>query len=364
MSSIQEAKDQLNDVIKKSRVDMYKPIQIAEVLRYSRLNIDKALQITELATYKNKSCKWRDEVTKVLLGKSCTSSANYQHDLWNAVPPESLKLLDTENKRTNGGVERYIYLKFSEKQKTIASIIAYIESTESKKFELSELLQFFKLNPGIKRSIDKAYEIVTYSLFETIIVALETKITVSVPSKKQNLLNEFSDLAKVLLGLQEGHNSWEFAAHIYRVGVTNAADRGLDMWANFGPAIQIKHLTLDTETAKKIIDQIESDHIVIVCRDTDKNIIQTITQQIGWGQRVRGIIQESELISWYDRCLKGKFSNELAKPLLECIANSFRKEFPHSVALADFLEERKYITIIVDSFWTTNNDIDKIKTDQ
>ena len=33
-------------------------------------------------------------------------------------------------------------------------------------------------------------------------------------------------------------------ARVYRVGVTNAADRGLDMYSNWGPAIQIKHLSL------------------------------------------------------------------------------------------------------------------------
>lgn len=219
------------------------------------------------------------------------------------------------------------------------------------------MLKLFRTNSGIKRSIDKAYEIVAYSLFETVVVALETKITVSIPLTKQALLNEFSDLAKVLLGLKEGQDSWDFIAHIYRVGVTNAADRGLDMWANFGPAIQIKHLTLDAEMAKRITDQVESDYIVIVCRDTELNVIQTLTQQISWGQRVRGIIRESELIAWYDRCLKGKFSNELAKPLLKCLTDSFRKEFPHSVALADFLEEREYLVLTVDSVWATDNDM-------
>ena len=33
-----------------------------------------------------------------------------------------------------------------------------------------------------------------------------------------------------------------------------AADRGLDMYSNWGPAIQIKHLSLDVELAKNIVD--------------------------------------------------------------------------------------------------------------
>ncbi len=175
----------------------------------------------------------------------------------------------------------------------------------------------------------------------------------SIPSIKQDLLNEFSDLAKALLGLDKNQNKRVFKAHIYRVGVTNAADRGLDMWANFGIAIQIKHLTLDEEIAQNIIDKVESDHIVIVCRDAHADVIKIIAQQISWGQRVRGIILESELINWYNRCLRGEFSNLLAKPLLQYLSDNFRKEFPQSIALIDFLEERKYLKLKIkdDDIW-------------
>lgn len=55
-------------------------------------------------------------------------------------------------------------------------------------------------------------------------------------------------------------------AKIYRVGVTNAADRGLDMYSNWGPAIQVKHLSLDVSLAENIVSDISSDRIVIVCK--------------------------------------------------------------------------------------------------
>jgi type II restriction enzyme len=114
------------------------------------------------------------------------------------------------------------------------------------------------------------------------------------------------------------------------------------MWANFGPAIQIKHLTLNPELAQNIVDQIESDHIVIVCRDADVAVIKMITTQISWGQRVRGIVCQSELINWYDLCLRGKYAQILSQPLINCLSDSFRKEFPHSIALTEFLAERNY----------------------
>ncbi|WP_084386926.1 HaeII family restriction endonuclease [Anabaena sp. CA = ATCC 33047] len=357
MPTFEDAKERLDTIINKARVDLYKPIQIAEVLRHSRLNGD--LNIQDKNTYQNPSIAWRDEVTRRLLGKICTSSARYQHDVWNstAMYPELLAVLDTENKRTQGGVERYIYLRFNERQETVGSIIAFVESTSPKDFHLSVLLEKFIKQRGIRRSIDKAYEIVTYSLFETIVVALSTTIKVSIPSENKELLAEFSDLTGVLLGLEVGKESWEFPAHVYRVGVTNAADRGLDMWANFGPAIQVKHLTLDSKLAQTIIDQVESDNIVIVCRDADAEVIKVVTQQISWGQRVRGIVRESQLIEWYERCLRGQFAAQLAYPLIERLANSFKSEFPQANAIVDFLEERKYLSIPVDEIWVTEIDV-------
>lgn len=353
MSAVQEAKDRLDLLIKKARVDMYKPIHIAEVLRHSRLGADVKIDVEVLDSFRNPSLRWRDAVTNLLLGKVSTSSARYQHDVWNetAMPTRLLTILDQENKHTEGGVERYIYLRFNERQETVAGMIAFIERSTQKTFYLGELLDKFTKQAGIKRSVDKAYEIIAYSLFETVVCALQATIKVSVPASSKNLLGEFSDLAKVLLGVESGKTSWEVDAHIYRVGVTNAADRGLDMWANFGPAIQVKHLTLDNSLAQTIVDQVESDHIVIVCRDADAKVIQAVAHQISWGRRVRGIVSESELLAWYERCLRGENSALLAKPLLKRLSDGFKAEFPQAGTMVAFLEEREYLSGKTDKRW-------------
>ena len=342
MPTLQQAKERLDSIINKGRVDLYKPIQIAEVLRHSRLNKD--VVIMGISTYQTPSLRWRDSVSRQLLGKKSTSSARFQHDVWSdtAMPPDFLTVLNQENQLHNGIVEAYIYSRFQDRQGTVSDIIHYITHSTAESFSLPTLLSQFLVHAGIRRSIDKAYEIVTYALFETIVVALETTISVSVPQHKENLLHAFADLAQVLLGLQPTEMSRQSPAHIYRVGVTNAADRGLDMWANFGPAIQVKHLTLDSNATQMIADQVESDHVVIVCRDIDAQVITAISQQISWGQRVRGIVKESDLILWYERCLRGKFSQDLATPLLQQLKNGFNAEFPQTHAIADFLDERAY----------------------
>ncbi|MFZ5502364.1 MAG: HaeII family restriction endonuclease [Pseudomonadota bacterium] len=226
-----------------------------------------------------------------------------------------------------------------------------IRKASAKSFELDKLFDKFARQDETKQSIGKLYEIVACSLFETIFAAIKPTVRIGVLSANKKLLGEFSDLAKVLLGVESGKTSWEVDAHIYRVGVTNAADRGLDMWANFGPAIQVKHLTLDNSRAQIIVDQVESDHIVIVCRDADAKVIQAVTHQISWGRRVRGIVSESELLAWYERCLRGENAALLAKPLLKRLSDGFKAEFPQAETMVAFLEERGYLSGKADKKW-------------
>lgn len=351
MPTLEEAKVRLDLIIGKSRVDLYKPIHIAEVLYRSRTVGD--FDITKLETFQNPSLRWRNEVTQKLAGKVSTSSARYQHDVWSetAMTAEFLIVLDKENKRTNGAIEKYIYARYGERQGTVSSVISAIKEAAPEKFKLENLLELFVKESGIRRSIDKAYEIVVYSLFETVILALEAKVKVSVAETSRPLLQEFSDLAKVLLGVEDNKLSWEQTAHIFRVGVTNAADRGLDMWANFGVAVQVKHLTLNEKLANSISNQVESDSLVIVCKDAEANVIETVLKQIGYGARVRGIVKESDLIKWYEKCLRGKFSDKLAKPLLERLLNGFEAEFPFSTTLAEFLGNRGYDSLEIPELW-------------
>lgn len=351
MATLEEAKARLDYIIKISRVHLYKPIQIAEVLYRTRTKGD--VDPSKLDTYQNASLRWRDEVTMRLTGNRSTSSARFQHDVWNttAMSPSLLAVLDKANKETHGAVERYVYLRYGERQGTVSRVITVINEATSEDFQLESLLELFIKEAGIRRSIDKAYEIVVYSLLETVITALEAKVRVSINESNKPILKEFSDLAKILLGIDENMLSWEQDAHVYRVGVTNAADRGLDMWANFGVAVQVKHLTLNENLANAIAGQVESDRIVIVCRDADAKVIEIVLKQIGWGQRVCGIIKESNLIEWYEKCLRGKFSKKLAEPLLERLRDGFEAEFPHAKTLADFMQERGYADLEVPGIW-------------
>jgi hypothetical protein len=267
--NIQEAKQSLDKVINKSRVHLYKPIQVAEILFRDR--IQKDINLTDLETYRNPSKKWRDTICLQFLGRTSTSSARYQDDIFNenAIPSSVLESLGNENRQKNGIVEAYIYKRFSERFSQMSSALAYSTENDKDTFQLKEFISLFWAEAGLKRSIDKIYEIIVFSLFSAITDAMELSVEVSYNPEKSNILADFQDFAENILSLNKDQSSFKTKAKVYRVGVTNAADRGLDMWANFGLAIQIKHLSLSEELAENIVSSVTADRIVIICKSAE-----------------------------------------------------------------------------------------------
>ena len=351
-ADISQAKQVLDRVIAKQRVHMYKPIQVAEILyrvRRSELAIDQVEN--ELESYRNPSKRWRDAVSRLLLDQVCTSSQKFQDNLFesNAVPPRTLAMLAQAN--IHGIVERYIYQKFREKQRRILRLGRLLSEATVETFDLEAFLSEFQYDKGIKRSIDKAFEIVVYALFNTLVTHLRIAITISADPAEIDLLKEFEEFARLLLGIDVQNPTVSLPARLYRAGATNAADRGLDIWANFGPAIQVKHLTLTEDLAEHISSEIAADRIVIVCKDGEKEIINRVCQQLG--RRIQGIIVQSQLVKWYGQALHGHFSDRLGADLLNSLGQEFRNEFPFSETFRAFYEEREYHKILDPSspFW-------------
>ena len=333
------AKDALDSVITKSRVHLYKPIQIAEILFSQRTNSDLNIDLMELETYRTRSKKWRDIVCMQFLGRVSTSSAKFQDNLFedNAIPPVLLSSLGNENIENNGIVEAYIYKKFEEKHMQLENALNYCLQSTKENFELMGFLNQFWEQPGLKRSLDKIFEIVIYSLFEVITTAMKVKIDIYYDSEAKGILSEFSEFAEKVLNLNAENNRKTLDAHFHRVGVTNAADRGLDMYANFGSVVQIKHLSLDEDLAKDVVTSITSNKIIIVCKSVEENTINSLLTQIGWRSRIQAVITVDELISWYEKALTGTFSDELGEKIISTLSDEIKNEFP-SVGNNDFQE--------------------------
>jgi type II restriction enzyme len=87
------------------------------------------------------------------LGRTSTSSARYQDDVFNdnAVPPEALVILGKENRKKNGIVEAYIYKKFKDRFLQLSSGLEYCSSHEKQLFNLTNLLQISGMNQFEKK---------------------------------------------------------------------------------------------------------------------------------------------------------------------------------------------------------------------
>lgn len=350
MASKEEAKSALDKVIQKSRVHLYKPIQIAEILYRDR--VYKDINLGNLEDYRTKSKKWRDDISSELLGRVCTSSSKFQDNLFddNAVPPTIIEVLGEENRATNGAVEAYIYRLFSNKHSQLEEALNYCLAATPSKFQVKHFIDSFWNEPGLKRSIDKIYEIIVYALFSTLVETLCLRVEVSIDEKKADLLNEFKDFAKKVMSLDAGHLSHIQEAKVYRVGVTNAADRGLDMYSNWGPAIQIKHLSLDVKLAENIVSSVSSDKVIIVCKDAEKDVIVSLLTQIGWRNHIQSIVTENDLIRWYEKALRGQYAEQMANMLLSALCEEISLEFPSVDTIPQSLKNRHYERI-QDNFW-------------
>lgn len=337
-------KKALDKIINKSRAHMYKPTQIAEILYRDRVHRDIKLDVLE--TYRNLSKKWRNLISKKLVGRVCTSSAKYQDNVFedNAVPPKILSKLGKTNRSEEGSVEKYIYGRFKNKFSNMNSALKYCSDKPIKEFELSKFLDLFRLSTELKRSVDKIYEIVVYALFSTLVKVMGIEIKIKIKDFQNPIFKEFEDFSEKILGLNLLTLRKNSPAKLFRAGVTNAADKGLDIWGNFGVAIQIKYLSLTEELAEEVVDSISSDRIIIVCDDAEEKIILSLLNQLGWRAKIQSIITFKELDEWYEKALRGRYSDRIGMKVISSLERQIKLEFPstNKAVLDDFFVDRDY----------------------
>lgn len=262
-----------------------------------------------------------------------------------------MDILGEVNCRSNGGVEAYIYRMFNSRRNQLSIALHYCLRSTPNEFNIKHFIDMFWKEPGLKRSLDKIYEIIVYSLFASILDALEFNVEVSINMDKIDIFRYFSDFTDKIVNLNVENPKLMQTAKIFRVGVTNASDRGLDMYSNWGPIIQIKHLTLNEELAGNIVDSVTSDRVIIVCKNAEQSTITLLLSQIGWKSRIQSIVTEENLIDWYDRALKGNYSNIMGEDLLYRLANEIKNEFPSVEEKENIITKRIYDYNNLDSIW-------------
>jgi hypothetical protein len=340
--TIADAKERLDKLIKKSKDILHKPIGVAEVLFRSRT---EGLELGDREAYRRKSDRWSKAVVRGIRGFASTSNSRYWDQLFDKerLPPGAMVALGKANEMdsTMPVVETYIYAHLDHRLQGIKEIIEWVNERKPKDFNLQELIDKFFHDQRLKNSIDKLYEVLVYSLFEVVARRIDATVRMRVDHDNA-ILKKFDDMALEVLGVNSGSPSIEYPARLFRVGRANASDGGLDMWANFGPAVQVKHLSLTkAEGFQDICDRISADRIVIVCKDAVTEAVNEVLEHEELKDRVQGVITESMLCEWWDRACSLADDPTMGADLLQELVEAIVEEF--SVAGTDgFIASRGY----------------------
>ena len=347
-----ESKKRLDILIKKSRADLYKPIAIAEILyRHRTENLD----VTLLNNYRRKSYEWMREIIWKLHRKTTQLNSRYWDQLFDkeVLPPERIAELADFNRANHGLIEVYIFAHVHEKYRAFSELRSTLEELPLDSFSLDTFLGFFEKNAKYRGSIDKAYEIAVYALFNAIVEELQATVTLTIDKMAEPVLREFEDFTRLVLGIDSKHFSIEKPARLFRVGTANANDAGLDMWANFGPAVQVKHLSLKPQDAVDICNAVRADQVIVVCKTCEAGTIQYVFEQLGIAEKLRGIITKSDLKRWYSKCFQSRYQKTLGHKTILSIVEEMRLEFPLAIAESFelFYNERDYRSDILQGEW-------------
>lgn len=324
--NITDAKVKLDRVIQLSRVEMYKPIQIAETLR--EINLNKKLDPLKLETYRNVSKELRNKITKQLIGKVSTSSMRFQDDLWNesALPPSALAILSNQN-RQSSKVEEYIYQHVYAKNAHLIEIRKKLDDISSIK-QIQAMFNSFD-SPGLRTSADRLYEVFVLSVLQTDLEDSNYKL--SITGSKTSVKG--SGAAK-LIDATEGQKNELMLA---KIGHTNAADAGLDIWSNFGVVISVKNYNLDSELFEKILSDTPIGFLVIVCETLDVGLLKQY-KKISNDRPVMFITKEEI----FDDTKKILDDRVRSKQFISRFLHFYDGEFPLTNTLEEFMKNRGY----------------------
>jgi hypothetical protein len=245
---------------------------------------------------------------------------------------------------------------YKEQINSLYSTLQELCIVNTSEFSITKFLTHFHRDSRLKKYIDIAYDIVINVLFYTLAKHLDVTENLYLNKYRLGIVKDFEKFTTIVLGIDPIKLSISQPARLFRLGVTNAADARIDMWANFGPAVQVKHITLDTEEGKRITEEVMADKLIIVCKHAEQKVIENILSQVGLESKIRGFITEKDLISWYKLCMK-KYANSIGKDVLSALSHEFDVEFPlaKSSEIEKFFKERGYSRKMLQGIWVLSD---------
>ena len=85
-----------------------------------------------------------------------------------------------------------------EKLASIEKVADYLSEATTDSFSFAHWTSLFQLSPGLRRSVDKMYEITVYALFSTIVRELKARVTLQLENEDTEISKDFESFIKTV----------------------------------------------------------------------------------------------------------------------------------------------------------------------
>jgi hypothetical protein len=234
-------------------------------------------------------------------------------------------------------VEAYTYHFVAEKNKDLAGARATLSRLKTSQ-ELEKVLNAF-ISSELTSSADRLFEILATAVFKCELSQSGYTIQVDRTSGK--------DPKKSVDSLVDLLSSGPMPLQVGRLGHTNAADGGLDIWTNFGVAVSVKRRVLTTDLLRQILQDTTVGALHIVCLKVEPQAESMLKRLKSQGRSIS--------VSSIDLLL-GSVQRLLALPssrskFVADLIESFDREFPMAQTLSKFLDSRGYPEVELADIW-------------
>lgn len=320
------AKQKLDMMVRKAHGPAYRVLTGIELLY--RLRIGEA-DLRDPGRLAKMAPGWVDAMSKTLYGHKAGQNGNYaKHWFGPMIDLAMLEALAEANKRNDGKVEMYLFFAILAKRNRLAEVRRHLAAQPPEALDVANILARFENDQDLRAATGQVYEVVVHALFDVITTMLGATVQLTLAPPADDMLQDFDDFCVELLGVPPGQRVLQVPARLFRNSTTYGNDGGIDIWANFGPVVQVKHVSLDVDAVDEIEGDLNADRIIVVCDDADRRVIEAVTGAVGSDRRIKAIITKSQIVKWYQTAMLPKYSRWTVPGLHSRMCEEFDREIP------------------------------------
>lgn len=220
-------------------------------------------------------------------------------------------------------------------------------------FDLEIFFNICKKNKILKRNLNKIYEIAAYALVETIIQYLNATGKITLNTKTKRCIIDFGIVDKIFFKFERRNSSIRpVCSCCFNMSDYSRIDSNLQLLS--GHHLNVKYIALDGYDVPDNDNCMISENTLVVCKMAEKPKIESVTRQLGLGEKIRGFITETDLIEWYQKCTNTEYESSLGKDVIGALIKEFKLEFPLTTTseIDKFFKERGYSQIPENTIWS------------